>query len=168
VGIDMSQAYADLEQEFSPEELAQVDKIITSFKGKPGALIPVLEEVQSVLGYLPTAALMVVAKGLTIPIANVYGVVTFYSFFSMVPKGRHNVRVCLGTACYVKGVQKILNKLSDTLGIKSGGCTEDRRFSLETVRCLGVCGIAPVIVVDEDAHGLLEAKTVEKILDQYE
>lgn len=168
MGIDMSQAYPELEQEFSPEELAQVDEIITGFKGTPGALIPVLEEVQSVLGYLPPAVLMKVAKGLTIPIANVYGVVTFYSFFSMAAKGRHSIRVCAGTACYVKGAQRLLEKLSSKLGVERGGCTEDRRFSLETVRCLGVCGIAPVIVIDEDTHGLLKAPTVEKILDQYE
>jgi len=168
VAIDMSQAYAELEQEFSPEKLAQVDEIITSFKGRAGALIPVLEEVQSVLGYLPTAILMKVAKGLSIPIANVYGVVTFYSFFTMVPKGKHNIRVCFGTACYVKGAQRIFDKLSDVLGIGRGGCTEDRRFSLETVRCLGVCGLAPVKVIDEDTHGLLKVPEVEEILGQYE
>ena len=168
MAIDMSQAYAELEQEFSPEKLAQVDEIITSFKGRAGALIPVLEEVQSVLGYLPTAILMKVAKGLSIPIANVYGVVTFYSFFTMVPKGKHNIRVCFGTACYVKGAQRIFDKLSDVLGIGRGGCTEDRRFSLETVRCLGVCGLAPVKVIDEDTHGLLKVPEVEEILGQYE
>ena len=168
MGIDVSQAYTELEQEFSPEKLAQVDEIIQSNRGKPGALIPVLEDVQSVLGYLPVAIQVKVAQGLNIPNADVYGVVSFYSFFSMVPKGRHSIRVCAGTACYVKGAQRLLEKLSSVLGVERGGCTDDRRFSLETVRCLGVCGIAPVIVVDEEAHGLLEAKTVEKILDQYE
>ena len=154
--------------EFSQEQLAQVDEIVQKNRGKPGALIPVLEDVQSVLGYLPQAIQVKVAQGLNIPIADVYGVVSFYSFFTMVPKGRHSIRVCVGTACYVKGAQRLFNKLSSTLNVEKGGCTEDRRFSLETVRCLGVCGIAPVIVVDEEAHGLLEAKTVEKILDQYE
>lgn len=154
--------------EFSQEQMDRVDEIIQTGRGNPGALIPVLEEVQSALGYLPRAIQIKVAQGLNIPIADVYGVVSFYSFFSMVPKGRHGVRVCVGTACYVKGAQRIFEKLSSTLGVERGGCTEDRRFSLETVRCLGVCGIAPVIVVDEEAHGLLEAKTVEKILDQYE
>ena len=164
----MSQAQAELEQEFSPGKLAQVDEIITSFKGRAGALIPVLEEVQSVLGYLPTAVLMKVAKGLTIPIANVYGVVTFYSFFSMIPKGKHNIRVCFGTACYVKGAQRIFDKLSSVLDIGRGECTEDRRFSLETVRCLGVCGLAPVKVINEDTHGQLKVPEIEGILDQYE
>jgi NADH:ubiquinone oxidoreductase subunit E len=154
--------------EFSQEQLDQVDKLVQTNRGKPGALIPVLENVQGLLGYLPVAIQVKVAQGLNIPIADVYGVVSFYSFFSMEPKGRHSVRVCVGTACYVKGAQRIFEKLSSKLGVERGGCTEDRRFSLETVRCLGVCGIAPVIIVDEEAHGLLEAKTVEKILDQYE
>ena len=154
--------------EFSQEQLDQVDELVQTNRGKPGALIPVLEDVQGLLGYLPVAIQVKVAQGLNLPIADVYGVVSFYSFFSMEPKGRHCVRVCVGTACYVKGAQRIFEKLSSALGVERGGCTEDRRFSLETVRCLGVCGIAPVIVVDEDAHGLLEAKTVEKILDQYE
>ena len=154
--------------EFSQEQLAQVDEIIQKNQGKPGALIPVLEDVQSALGYLPVTIQVKVAQGLNIPIADVYGVVSFYSFFTMEPKGRHSIRVCVGTACYVKGAQRLFDKLSSTLNVEKGGCTEDRRFSLETVRCLGVCGIAPVIVVDEEAHGLLEAKTVEKILDPYE
>lgn len=154
--------------EFSQEQLEQVDGVIQANRGKPGALIPVLEQVQSHLGYLPIAVQVKVAQGLNIPIADVYGVVSFYSFFSMVPKGRHGIRVCAGTACYVKGAQRILEKLSSTLGVDRGGCTEDRRFSLETVRCLGVCGIAPVVVIDEETHGLLDASTVEGILDQYE
>ena len=154
--------------EFSQEQLDRVDELVQANRGKPGALIPVLEDVQGLLGYLPVAIQVKVAQGLNLPIADVYGVVSFYSFFSMEPKGRHSVRVCVGTACYVKGAQRIFERLSSKLNVDKGGCTEDRRFSLETVRCLGVCGIAPVIVIDEDAHGLLEAKTVEKILDQYE
>jgi len=167
VAIKLADRHEELAA-FSQEQLDQVDEIVQTNRGKPGALIPVLEDVQSSLGYLPAAIQVKVAQGLNIPIADVYGVVSFYSFFTMVPKGRHSVRVCVGTACYVKGAQRIFEKLSSTLNIDKGGCTEDKRFSLETVRCLGVCGIAPVIVIDEDAHGLLEAKTVEKILDQYE
>ena len=167
MGIDMSQADAELE-EFSKEQLREVDDITARNRGKPGALIPVLENVQEMLGYLPKGALMKVAKGLNIPIANVYGVVTFYSFFTMVPKGRHNIRVCFGTACYVKGARRVFDKLSDFLGIDRGGCTEDRRFSLETVRCLGVCGLAPVIVIDEDTHGQVNTSEIEGSLDLYE
>lgn len=167
MAIDMSQANEEL-KEFSSEQLKEVDDIMARNRGKPGALIPVLEQVQEALGYLPTGALMKVAKGLNIPVANVYGVVTFYSFFSMVPKGRHNIRVCFGTACYVKGAQRIFDKQSDVLGIGRGECTEDRRFSLETVRCLGVCGLAPVIVIDEDTHGQVKTSEVEGIMYQYE
>jgi NADH:ubiquinone oxidoreductase subunit E len=167
VAIQLADRQEEL-AEFSQEQLAQVDEIVQKNRGKPGALIPVLEDVQSALGYLPVAIQVKVAQGLNIPIADVYGVVSFYSFFTMVPKGRHGIRVCVGTACYVKGAQRLFEKLSSTLNVEKGGCTEDRRFSLETVRCLGVCGIAPVIVIDEEAHGLLEAKTVEKILDPYE
>lgn len=154
--------------DFSQEHMDRVSGIIQNNRGKPGALIPVLEEVQSVLGYLPVAIQMKVAEGLNIPVATVYGVVTFYSFFSMVPKGRHNIRVCFGTACYVKGAQRIFEKLSSSLGIAKGGCTPDRRFSLETVRCLGVCGLAPVMLVDEDPHGQLKVSEVEKGLASYE
>jgi len=154
-------------EEFSPEQLQQVDAIIVAHAGKPGALIPVLEQVQEVLGYLPESVQLLVAEGLNIPVANVYGVVTFYSFFTMVPRGRHNIRVCLGTACYVRGGQKILERLQDIIGIEPGGCTEDRRFSLETVRCLGACGLAPVIVVDDNTHGQMKPAKLESVLALY-
>ncbi len=166
MGMQKEDIFEGLE-EFSPEQLKQVDGIITSHKGKPGALIPVLEQVQEVLGYLPVAVQMLVADGLNIPVANVYGVVTFYSLFTMVPRGRHNIRVCLGTACYVRGGQKLLERIEEILGIEPGGCTEDRRFSLETVRCLGACGLAPVIVVDEDTHGQMKPAKLESVLALY-
>lgn len=159
-------AFAGLE-EFTSEQLAKVDEIIASHTGKPGALIPVLEQVQEVLGYLPMPVQQRVASGLNIPAANVYGVVTFYSFFTMVPRGKHNIRVCLGTACYVRGGQRLLETLTSTLGIEPGGCTQDRQFSLETVRCLGACGLAPVIVVDDDTHGQVKPAKLQGILSQY-
>ena len=167
MAIPKTQEQAGLD-DFSAEELARVDEIIRHHKGRPGALIPVLEEVQTVLGYLPVSIQLRVARGLNVPPSNVYGVVTFYSFFTMVPKGRHTIRVCLGTACYVRGGQRILSKLSDVLAIEPGNCTEDRRFSLDTVRCLGACGLAPVMVIDEDPHGQLKATEVEKKLTPYE
>jgi NADH:ubiquinone oxidoreductase subunit E len=127
----------------------------------------VLEQVQEVLGYLPVPVQTLVAEGLNIPVASVYGVVTFYSFFTMVPRGRHNIRVCLGTACYVRGGQKLLERLQELLGIEPGGCTEDRRFSLETVRCLGACGLAPVIVVNDNTHGQMKPGKLESVLALY-
>lgn len=166
-GINTSQINVELE-DFTSEQLAQVDEIISSHKAKPGALIPVLEQVQDVCGYLPMAIQLRVANGLNVPVANVYGVVTFYSFFTMVPRGKHVVRVCLGTACYVRGGKSILEKLSSLLGIGPGECTEDRLFSLETVRCLGACGLAPVVVVDEDTHGQMKPTKLEALLAQYD
>ena len=165
--MEISKANDEL-KEFSTEQLQEVDAITSTHRGKPVSLIPVLEQVQEALGYLPRGILMKVAKGLNIPVANVYGVVTFYSFFTMVPKGRHNIRVCFGTACYVKGAQRVFEKLSDCLGVGRGGCTEDKRFSLETVRCLGVCGLAPVMVIDEDTHGQIRTSEVERSLDSYQ
>ncbi len=161
--MNMSNAEAG----FSVEQLAQVDQIIAANRGKPGSLIPVLEQVQEILGYLPPATQARIAEGLDIPVANVYGVVTFYSFFTMEPRGKHTIRVCLGTACYVKGAQKILDKLCSLLDVEPGGCTVDRRFSLESVRCVGTCGLAPVVVIDEDTHGQVQAADLEQILDQY-
>lgn len=166
-GIDTSQINKELE-EFTSEQLAQVDEIISSYKGKPGALIPVLEQVQDVCGYLPSALQVRVAKGLNLPVANVYGVVTFYSFFTMVPRGKHVIRVCLGTACYVRGGQRLLEKLTHLLRIDPGECTQDRLFSLETVRCLGACGLAPVVVIDEDTHGQMKPAKLEALLTQYD
>jgi NADH:ubiquinone oxidoreductase subunit E len=165
-GMDTTQMGAGLE-DFSSEQLAKVDEIILKFKSKPGALIPVLEEVQDVCGFLPMSLQLRVAKGLGIPVANVYGVVTFYSFFTMVPRGKHVIRVCLGTACYVRGGQKILESIIGTLGIAPGECTADRNFSLETVRCLGACGLAPVVVIDEDTHGQVKPAKLNKILAEY-
>lgn len=165
-GMDTTQVGAGL-AEFTSEQLAKVDEIIKSYKGKPGALIPVLEQVQDVCGYLPMALQLRVAKGLTLPVANVYGVVTFYSFFTMVPRGKHVIRVCLGTACYVRGGQRILEEVSNNLGIVPGECTADRNFSLETVRCLGACGLAPVVVIDEDTHGQMKPSKLGSVLAQY-
>lgn len=163
---DITQISAQL-AEFTAQQLAQVDKIITDHKGKPGALIPVLEQVQDVCGYLPMAIQMKVADGLNLPLANVFGVVTFYSFFTMIPRGKHVIRVCLGTACYVRGGQRVLERMGEILKIAPGECTPDRNFSLETVRCLGACGLAPVVVVDADTHGQVKPAKLEQTLVKY-
>lgn len=165
-GMDTTQLGAGLE-EFTSEQLAKVDEIILKYKSKPGALIPVLEQVQDVCGYLPMSLQLKVAKGLNLPVANVYGVVTFYSFFTMVPRGKNVIRVCLGTACYVRGGKRILEKLTESLGIEPGQCTEDRQFSLETVRCLGACGLAPVVVINDDTHGQMKPAKLDAVLNQY-
>lgn len=154
-------------QEFSPEQLAAVDAIIERYKLKPGALIPVLEEIQETVGYLPRAIQRKVALGLKIPFSEVYGVVTFYSFFTIKPRGRHTIRTCLGTACYVRGGKRIAETMERTFGIKEGETTPDRRFTFETVRCLGACGLGPAIVVDNDVHGRVKPAKVKDILDAY-
>lgn len=153
--------------EFTPEQWKKVDAVVASFKGKPGALIPVLEEVQGITGYLPEVVQRRVAAGLAIPLGQVYGVVTFYSFFTMKPRGKHQVRVCLGTACHVRGAQRNLETVEQKLKIKPGECTEDREFSLELVRCLGACGLAPVMVVDEDTHKQVKEAKLDGILNKY-
>jgi NADH:ubiquinone oxidoreductase subunit E len=153
---------------FSEEQLQQVDAIIARYQGKPGSLIPTLEEVQGVLGYLPNEIQRRIAEGLNLPQNQIFGVVTFYSFFTMVPRGRHTIRVCLGTACYVRGGKKNLDRLVQDLGIEAGDTTPDRRFSLETIRCLGACGLAPVIVVDEDTHKQVKERKAREILERYE
>ena len=155
-------------QEFTPEELNTADAIIERHKLKPGSLIPVLEEIQEAIGYLPKSIQRKIALGLGIPFSEVYGVVTFYSFFTMVPRGRHTIRCCLGTACYVRGGKKNLEKLSETLKVDPGGTTNDRRFSLETVRCLGACGLAPTMVIDNDTFRQIKAKEIPDLLENYD
>jgi len=157
----------DLLKEFKPEQIAKLDAIIQKHRGRPGALIPVLEEAQVVLEYLPVSAQKRVAEGLNLPLAQVFGVVTFYSFFTMKPKGRHTVRVCLGTACYVRGGKSLVDNISREWKVKEGDTTPDRRFTLETVRCLGACGLGPVIVVDENVHGRVKPSKTKSILDLY-
>ena len=168
MGVHQAMVSDELLKEFSQEQLQQVDAIIERYRGKPGSLIPVLAEVQGVLGYLPHDVQHRIAEGLNLPQRQVFGVVTFYSFFTMVPRGRHIIRVCLGTACYVRGGKKNLDRLVQDLGIEAGATTPDRRFSLETIRCLGACGLAPVIVVDEDTHKQVKERKVREMLERYE
>jgi NADH:ubiquinone oxidoreductase subunit E len=157
----------ELLKEFTKEQVAKLNSIIEKFKGKPGGLIPVLEEAQVALEYLPISVQKRIASGLNLPLSRVYGVVTFYSFFTMTPRGKHTVRVCLGTACYVRGGKAIAETLQKELGINDGETTPDRMFTLETVRCLGACGLGPVVVVNEDIHGRLKPGKVKEVLSQY-
>jgi NADH-quinone oxidoreductase subunit E len=161
---DMESLNPDLTEEI----MGRVQEIIERHKGKPGSLIPVLEECQGVAGYLPVELQEYIAGAMNIPGSTIYGVVTFYSFFSMVPKGRHIIKVCMGTACYVRGIAEVLNRLKSAYDLEVGGTTEDRRFSLEAVRCLGACGLAPVMVVDEHTHGGVTPESALKLLDRYE
>ena len=142
-------------------------EVIAQNKDLPGALLPVLHEAQEIYGYLPIEVQQMVADGLGISLSEVYGVATFYSRFSLTPKGKHKISVCLGTACYVKGSDKILAEVEKKLGIKSGECTPDGLFSIDSCRCVGACGLAPVMMVDEEVYGKLTPQSVAKILDKY-
>ena len=164
----MKTGNSDLLKEFTAEQVAKLDEIIARFKGKPGGLIPVLEEAQVTLDYLPISIQERIAKGLNLPLAQVYGVVTFYSFFTMKPRGRHTIRVCLGTACYVRGGKTIAESLVKEYHVTEGETTPDRRFTYETVRCLGACGLAPVIVVDDNVHGRIKTQKMKAVLDDYQ
>ncbi len=154
--------------EYYTDEVAnKLDDIIAQYKNKPGSLIPVLQEAQELIGYLPPVVQRHIAKGLRIPVGEVHGVVSFYSFFTMKPKGKHNIRVCLGTACYVKGAEEIVKKFGEGLKVEVGGITDDKKYSLETVRCLGACGLAPVVVVDKDTFGAVSAVKALDLLKDY-
>jgi NADH:ubiquinone oxidoreductase subunit E len=155
-------------EEYTDEMAKQLDTIIRKHRKKPGSLIPVLQESQELIGYLPPSVQKHIARGLRLPVSEVHGVVSFYSFFTMKPRGKHNIRVCLGTACYVKGAEEIVKKLTDGLKIEVGSVTDDKKFSLETVRCLGACGLAPVVVVDKNTHGSVNPVETLHLLTEYE
>jgi len=146
---------------------AQLDETIEQFKDQPGALIPVLQKAQEIFGYLPEEVQTYVAEGLNLPLSEVYGVVTFYSFFTTVPRGKYLISVCLGTACYVKGSGQILENLQKELGIKPGETTKDGLFTLQECRCLGACGLAPVLTVNEHVHGRLKPEDVTELVSFY-
>jgi NADH-quinone oxidoreductase subunit E/NADP-reducing hydrogenase subunit HndA len=152
------------------EELSEtVERIIDPYRGQPAGLIQVLAKAQKHIGYLPKWVQARIAKGLGVSLQEVYGVVTFYAYFSLIPKGRHKVCVCTGTACYVKGSNSVLKTIRETIGIKPGQTTPDSRYSLETVRCIGACGLAPAMIAnDKDVHGRLVPNQISEILGRYE
>jgi NADH:ubiquinone oxidoreductase subunit E len=152
----------------TPAMFLKIDAIVARYKDKPGSLIPVLQQAQEVCGYLPPAVQRYVARGLNMSPSVVYGVATFYSFFTLVPRGKHVIRVCLGTACYVKRSEEILDKIKDELDLEVGEVTRDKRYSLEAVRCLGACGLAPVVVIGQDTYGDVAATKVMDIVKKYE
>jgi NADH:ubiquinone oxidoreductase subunit E len=154
--------------EASEEELiARLDEVIAMYKQKPGALIPVLQLAQGIFGYLPEVALKRIARGMNKPYSEVAGVVGFYSFFSTVPRGRNLIRVCLGTACYVRGGMAVLESIKKELGVDVGETTEDREFSLEVARCFGACGLAPVLTINDVVHHRVKPARIREVLAQY-
>ena len=147
---------------------AKIDEIIMANTGTPGAIITVLRECQDVVGYLPVELIDYISDGLNLSRSEVFGVASFYALFSLEPKGRHVIKVCMGTACYVKGIKEVTSRITNEYQIGEGGTTEDRRFSLEAVRCLGACGLAPVVVVDQDTYGAVKADKVIDTIEKYE
>ncbi len=149
------------------EQEEQLMAVIANHKDQKGAVIPVLHEAQEIYGYLPIEVQKMISEGLDVPLAEIYGIVTFYTQFSLSPKGKYHIGVCLGTACYVKGSGDILDKIKEILGIDVGECTPDGLFSIEATRCIGACGLAPVLTVNDDVYGRLVVDDVEGIIKKY-
>jgi len=152
----------------SDREDAALRKVLAEWGDRPGALIPVLQEAQNIYGYLPARVMQEIAGALKLPFARVFGVATFYAQFHFKPRGRNVVRVCQGTACHVRGGERIYDAVHKELGIGKGDSTDDGRFTFETVACLGACGLAPVVMVNEDTYGRLTPQSVGRILARYE
>lgn len=149
------------------EQEAKLMEVIAEYKDQDGAAIPVLHKAQEIYGYLPIEVQEKISAGLNVPLAEIYGIVTFYTQFSLNPKGEYQVGICLGTACYVKGSGDILEKFKERLGIGVGECTADGKFSLDATRCIGACGLAPVLTVNDEVYGRLTVKDVDEILAKY-
>jgi NADH-quinone oxidoreductase subunit E len=146
----------------------RIDAVISTHRGQPGSVIGVLRECQDVVGYLPPELIDYISTGLNLSRSEVFGVASFYALFSLSPKGRNLIKVCMGTACYVKGIKEVISRVENHFQVKQGATTSDRRFSLEPVRCLGACGLAPVMVVNSDTYGDVKSDKVIHILDRYE
>ncbi len=152
----------------TPEQAAKLDAVIAECTGDVSMLMHVMQEAQEIYGYLPFEIQRKIADGMNVPLEKVYGVATFYAQFALSPKGKYAISVCLGTACYVKGAQEILDELSAQLGIDPEECTADGKYSLTACRCIGACGLAPVLTVNEDVYGKITAADVKGILSKYE
>ncbi len=164
----MGKKTSDIPFQGTPEQKEQLLAFIAEHGSDKGALMPVLQKAQEIYGYLPIEVQTLIAKEMDTPLEKIYGVVTFYSQFSLMPKGKYTISVCLGTACYVKGSGDIFERLSKALGIKGGETTPDGKFTLVDCRCIGACGLAPVLTVNEDVYGRLTADDVPGILEKYQ
>lgn len=163
----MKKAMTSVPFQGTPEQKAALDAVIVRYKDEPGALMPVMQQAQEIYGYLPVEVQKDIAAGLGVPVSEVYGVATFYAQFLLNPKGTNPVAICLGTACYVKGSGKLMDKMQELLGIECGGLTDDLKFSLDATRCIGACGLAPVLTIGEDVYGRLEPGMLPDILKKY-
>ncbi|MDR1262022.1 MAG: NADH-quinone oxidoreductase subunit NuoE [Oscillospiraceae bacterium] len=157
----------EIKQATREDQFAKLAAAIQNHKGERGALMPVLQEAQSIFGFVPQDVQVAIAKGLDVPLTEVYGVATFYSQFALEERGEHIIGMCLGTACYVRGAQKILDRLSSELDVKVGHSTKDGQFTLNATRCLGACGLAPVMMIDDEVYGRLTSDEIPAILAKY-
>jgi len=153
--------------ELEPEYREQVEKIVAKHKDRKGPLMPILQEINGTLGYFPETAVQYVARETGYPVAHIYRIVTFYSAFSVTPRGKYVINVCMGTACYVRGSERLMEKFSDMLEVKPGETTRDRMFTLNSVRCIGCCGLAPAVAIGDQVHGKLTVADVPNIINQY-
>lgn len=151
----------------TPEHLAEVEKLLEPYRGQPENLIQALHETQNLVGYLPREIQVRVAEELNVPLTKVYGVVSFYAFFNTKPRGRHQISICAGTACYVRGASRLLNQLAENLGVEPGDTSQDGEFSLNVVRCLGACGLGPVVTVNDDVYGRVHKEKLAGIMSKY-
>ena len=152
----------------TPEQEAQLQAVIAECKGDNSLLMHVMQQAQAIYGYLPFEVQKMIADGMEVPVEKVYGISTFYAQFALSPKGQYNISVCLGTACYVKGAQDLIDKLCEELKIDAGECTDDGKFSVEACRCIGACGLAPVLTVNDEVYGKLVADDIPGILAKYQ
>ena len=150
------------------EQEKELRQVIAEMKDEKGALMPIMQKAQEIYGYLPYEVQKIISDDMQVPMEKIYGVATFYSMFNLEPKGRNQISVCLGTACYVKGSGLIYEKLKQKLGIDSGQCTEDGKYSLDACRCVGACGFAPVMIVNGDVYGKVTVDDIDGILERYE
>ena len=151
----------------TPEQKQQLMDMINELKDQPGSLMPIMQKAQDIYGYLPIEVQTMISDATGVPLEKIYGIATFYAQFALAPKGQYRCSVCLGTACYVKGSQAVYDKLSELLGIGDGECTPDGKFSLESCRCVGACGLAPVMMINDDVYGRLTPDKIPDILKKY-
>lgn len=159
---------SSIKVELRKDQIDKIKEIAKEFNNNGGELINVLHKVQGTFGYLPAEVQEVVADELDVPVAKVYGVVTFYSYFTMIPKGKHPISICTGTACYVRGAEKVLDEFKKELDVEVGETTEDGKFSISCLRCVGACGLAPVVMVGEKTYGRVAPEMVKDIIEEYQ
>ncbi len=149
------------------EQEKQLHAVIDRLRDTKGALMPIMQQAQDIYGYLPYEVQKIISDELEVPMEKIYGVATFYSMFNLLPKGENRISVCLGTACYVKGAQHVYDRISEILRIDAGECTKDGKFSLDTCRCVGACGMAPVVIINDDVYGRMTPEKIEDVLKRY-